>query len=288
MNDDLPWERMPGADVNCMKCLVYAGQAKLERPKFMMMRRATRAQKDTWQRVYATKLIGFIPCADRIPSGFVHWGAVTKGSHRSPHPVHRLCDGLGDYPSAPRADVNCLTCLARMSNMESIVTKETLNEKIERHLMNRLATLPLGKNDTLRDLTNHLIHVINVVEMKGVHQRQVYDLAGRALISPQESRQGQVHRRARGAGGGCRERSRHRLAPCGSRSCRCGSALSLADTADFTPAQWAKVPTETRELIRRCGRAGSRGSRAVRVTDLDGVTHETTRTLRQCAGHVLW
>lgn len=26
INDDLPWERTPGADVNCMKCLVYSAK----------------------------------------------------------------------------------------------------------------------------------------------------------------------------------------------------------------------------------------------------------------------
>lgn len=135
---------------------------------------ASRAQKDAWWDAYRTRLLGFVPCTDRVPDGMVHWGSITRPRH-----VNRLCDGVGDYPSAPREDVNCLTCLVRMSEMESIVTKETLNEKIERHLLNKLATLPKGRNAKLQELTNYLIHVAQVKE---IPQAQVYDAAGRALI----------------------------------------------------------------------------------------------------------
>lgn len=81
-----------------------------------MRRRATRAEKAAWVKRFKYSLIGFVPCIGGNPEGVTHWSAEQRHWRGGTIRI-RLCDMVGNWESAPRRAVDCMTCLTRINNL---------------------------------------------------------------------------------------------------------------------------------------------------------------------------
>lgn len=59
------------------------------------------------------------------------------------------------------------------------MSKENDNARIEKHVLEKLATAPKGKNVKLQDITNHVIYAMKVT--RGAKAAEMYTIVGRVL-----------------------------------------------------------------------------------------------------------
>jgi len=145
-----------------------------------------------------------------------------------------------------------------------------VNKMVEEHALKKLAAAPKGTNVKLQDIVDH---VVNTAKVRGLSKTRAYIMVGRvmtrlkragtvkyiggrgwrlaAVVTPQDwssapktsvEMLNEKDRKAQPVGAGVDWRA-------WTKELQQWLGSLLADTANLTPAQWAKVPQETRELV---------------------------------------